>query len=169
MTATSPFVPREDTAARSQSNGLVIPNGSTSGKVCSVCRKEKPITEFRRDGDGYRTPCIECHNTINRNWKTGNPYAQKLSRQEKWDKRSRAMDVLGGKCSECGNDDKRVLQIDHVNGGGRQHRLFGSGGAEKIVRQIINGTTDRDYQLLCCNCHQLKTFWTDRGIDNGPE
>lgn len=66
--------------------------------------------------------------------------------------------LLGGKCNRCGFSDIRVLQVDHINGGGRQEfiKVRTSGGAydRYILNEIINGSTK--YQLLCANCNWIK-------------
>jgi 5-methylcytosine-specific restriction endonuclease McrA len=73
---------------------------------------------------------------------------------------------LGGCCAACGTTNLRLLQIDHRDGGGHQERikdgLFGKG----LVRAILSGAraTD-DLQLLCANCHQLKTYSSEHWDD----
>ena len=69
-----------------------------------------------------------------------------------------AIGKLGGKCVKCGNDDFRVLQIDHINGGGWKERLVvGYKGNYGVISRIINGEKDR-YQLLCANCNWIKRY-----------
>lgn len=36
--------------------------------------------------------------------------------------RSKVFDMLGRQCVKCGFDDIRALQIDHIHGGGNQHK-----------------------------------------------
>lgn len=69
-------------------------------------------------------------------------------------RRGEAIDALGGKCLRCGIDNYDVLQVDHVNGDGRVDRKARSDYA--ILRSIATGATD-GYQLLCANCHIIKT------------
>lgn len=61
--------------------------------------------------------------------------------------RLKVLTHLGGKCSECGFDDVRALQVDHVNGGGSKDRALFAGreGNEK-------------YQILCANCNWIKKY-----------
>jgi hypothetical protein len=61
---------------------------------------------------------------------------------------------LGGGCVRCGNADQRVLQIDHTDGGGRKERA--ALGSLSIYRAILKGKPG--YQLLCANCHAIKTL-----------
>lgn len=64
--------------------------------------------------------------------------------------------LLGDRCSSCGFDDIRALQIDHVNGGGNRMRkdLGDVKHTKSILCSIIEGSTD--YQILCANCNWIK-------------
>ena len=59
----------------------------------------------------------------------------------------------GNKCCKCGFNDKRALQIDHVNGGG--HREIGSMGRHEFYLKVLNDDSGK-YQLLCANCNWIK-------------
>lgn len=67
--------------------------------------------------------------------------------------------ALGGACARCGMSDDRVLDIDHVRDDGRTHRLMHPGPSvyRAMMRDLRAGITDR-YQLLCANCHLIKTY-----------
>lgn len=62
---------------------------------------------------------------------------------------------LGNKCALCGYDkDSRALQIDHIEGKGRQeHRRL---GWYKYFNKILNDSTG--YQLLDANCNVIKRY-----------
>ena len=70
--------------------------------------------------------------------------------------RRRVLEKLGNQCVECGISDFRVLQIDHVNGGGNRERraLYSSLLYLKNVEKD-NGAV---YQLLCANCNWIKKY-----------
>lgn len=72
-----------------------------------------------------------------------------------------ALMQLGCKCARCGINDMRVLQLDHVNGGGTQEnkRIHARGVA---IRALENPT---DFQVLCANCNWIKRW--ERG-ENKP-
>lgn len=83
------------------------------------------------------------------------------------ERRAETLVALGGKCAWCGISDARVLQIDHIADDGNQHRaelqgLFNSKNYSLAIwRDVVKrGVTDR-YQLLCKNCHTIKT-WEDK-------
>lgn len=67
--------------------------------------------------------------------------------------RYRAVQSLGGCCARCGNDDMRVLDIDHVHGGGARERELGK---YRVFKRVIDGCPG--YQVLCANCHRIKTL-----------
>lgn len=73
-------------------------------------------------------------------------YAQK--------QRYEAIEMLGGICVECGFSDKRALVFDHIKpqatpGEKREH-------PRKVVQRCRKGDTE-NIQLLCANCHMVKT------------
>jgi hypothetical protein len=70
-------------------------------------------------------------------------------------------DILGNKCIKCGITDTRVLQIDHISGGGRNEILVNKklrGGQKKSGYYLKHPELISKIQLLCANCHVIKTF-----------
>ncbi|KKM95042.1 hypothetical protein LCGC14_1192260 [marine sediment metagenome] len=65
--------------------------------------------------------------------------------------------MLGGACSECGMDDLRCLQIDHVNAGGSKDRQVNSYKAKAMAR-AWHGAMAGKYQVLCANCNWIKRY-----------
>ena len=66
--------------------------------------------------------------------------------------------LLGSKCARCGIADSRVLQIDHVNGGGsREKKEIGHGSCLMYLRVL---KTPELFQLLCANCNWIKRVET---------
>lgn len=70
--------------------------------------------------------------------------------------RAAVLALLGGKCVRCNNDDQRVLDIDHVNPpvkkSMRDKHMY-------LRLAILRGHKPLDdFQLLCCNCHRIKTL-----------
>lgn len=63
--------------------------------------------------------------------------------------------ILGDKCCICGESNKSVLVIDHINEDGNFERL--SKGSFQIRRDIATGKSDvSKYQVLCRNCNAKK-------------
>lgn len=68
--------------------------------------------------------------------------------------RQAVLDVYGHECAECGEDDEDLLQIDHVAGGGNEHRReIGQGNLYLWLRQ--NGFP-QGFQILCASCNWKK-------------
>jgi len=63
---------------------------------------------------------------------------------------------LGGKCSHCGFNDSRALQIDHVHGNGADDRReFGEAFYTKNFLKRVMAAPGM-YQVLCANCNWIK-------------
>jgi hypothetical protein len=82
-------------------------------------------------------------------------------------RKSEAIEALGGACVQCGNDDRRVLQIDHVDGDGHLDKCPGGKRYWYVVLKDIAAGLVARYQLLCANCHAIKT-WTETVSDTLP-
>lgn len=88
--------------------------------------------------------------------------------------RERAMERLGGKqCSNCGCDDFSILEINHINGGGRIALKTTSN--RQLYLDIVKDRVDlKEYNVLCRVCNALhyvqdildieghKVLWRDR-------
>ena len=75
-----------------------------------------------------------------------------------WAVRYAVITMFGGKCAVCGIDDIRVLQINHINGGGNKDEMKG----QKLYRALLKGRRDKDgFDLRCANCNILYEF--DKG------
>lgn len=72
-------------------------------------------------------------------------------------KRFTVIQFLGGHCLGCGVDDFRCLQFDHID-----PILRGAGDKCKPGDMLNNIYMDREgldnVQVLCANCHAIKTF-----------
>lgn len=140
-------------------------------KKCATCRMNIPIDGFgldKRNKDGFKGTCKRCcairtsrwrssnrdkARASTKNWKQANPDKNRDTKKRYRDrKRKDAILVLGGACLSCGNSDPRVLEIDHVEGGGTADR---KGGQIAILNKVISG--EPGFQLLCANCHKIKT------------
>lgn len=129
--------------------------------------------QWHKDHPGYRAVnrrlrtergvCLDCNTPV----VPGLRYCEKHSRKQSENarigqerNRDLVFTLLGGRCAHCGNDDWRVLQLDHKNGGGaEERRQFNTRGNWKqtgpYLRHILEHINQ--YQLLCANCHAIKT------------
>lgn len=93
------------------------------------------------------------YNLIHRDIRMARAEAQKLNQK---------IDVLtyygGGKlaCVKCGFDNIHALSIDHINGGGGQHRNRLS--HNNFYRWLQREGYPTGYQTLCMNCQFIKRF-----------
>lgn len=109
----------------------------------------------------YKDP--EARRLWQRNWNR--------KRNIEW--RKEAIEALGGKCVKCDYSESiYALQIDHIdpqllnnrtrkNKHGKTNYTHGGMLARAIARGYI--TTD-GLQLLCANCHSIKTLTIDRKL-----
>lgn len=67
--------------------------------------------------------------------------------------RKLVIEKLGSKCVNCGERDYRVLQLNHINGGGRKDKAL-----RTICREILDGKRDGDFDLRCANCNILYEY-----------
>lgn len=71
------------------------------------------------------------------------------------DYKKRVFKLLGENCVLCGEHKKECLHLDHINGGGNQHRL--ERGHEGIYRDVVNEEFPGEkYRILCSNCNWLE-------------
>lgn len=78
----------------------------------------------------------------------------------KWrlEQRLRAMQIMGGCCERCGFDDPAALEFDHKEPLLRASRGLRRGdNTAELNDHIRNGTLAEVFQLLCANCHRIKT------------
>jgi len=71
--------------------------------------------------------------------------------------RSSIFEFFNNKCVNCGFNDIRALQIDHINGGGSKERKL-IGANSTFYKQVFESLTNKEnkYQLLCANCNWIK-------------
>lgn len=106
-------------------------------KLCVHCRDVKPI-----DGE------ILCQTCKNKNAQRGvqNRKKQKMA----------VVEYYGGECLRCGAKDLNVLCIDHIEGGGGQHRKKLAKDGTLIYRWLIKNKYPVGFQVLCFNCNMKK-------------
>jgi hypothetical protein len=94
---------------------------------------------------------------------SGNNRSKINAQKRSWQFRVKlqAFAILGNRCSRCGFEDHRALQIDHILDDGavdrRGHNGCGS-AVWKIYVRIVRGGYEDVYQLLCANCNWIKRY-----------
>lgn len=132
---------------------------------------KKPVDGFYSApsrGDGRDSYCKQCRSAYKRKWEHDN-HEKYRQRRKQYRKRvgecDRArncrakVEVLtyygNGKlaCIQCGETNINCLSIDHIDGGGAEHRrrISGSGGV-RFYKWLKARDYPKGYQTLCMNC-----------------
>lgn len=76
----------------------------------------------------------------------------------RWRKKLEVIELLGGKCVNCGVSDVRILQVNHMNGDGAAERKTHF-SHYKFINDILSGErSTSDLELRCANCNILHEF-----------
>jgi hypothetical protein len=128
---------------------------------CIICK----TTKYIHKANGFCTSCydkkryIDNPNCNKSREKYKNKYPERIKNANKKyhaKKRQELFDLLGNKCCRCGFSDKRALQIDHINGGGRLERIkYNTKDFHRLVLLSLKNKENK-YQLLCANCNWIK-------------
>ncbi|MCK5610678.1 hypothetical protein KAR91_52885 [Candidatus Pacearchaeota archaeon] len=105
--------------------------------LCVHCRQSPPIVD--------EILCLAC--------KKKNAICGKDSRVKQ---KMTVLSHYGGKCKMCNEDDMDVLGIDHIKGGGGQHRKKLTAQGTTMYRWIIKNNYPTNFQVLCFNCNMKK-------------
>lgn len=127
-------------------------------QACRVCKNIYPVNfKFFYKHPSYKTgftkKCRTCENTYQRE-RAQTWYRDKhRAIQKKYKDRIRKElhDAYGNKCICCGESTPEFLELDHINGGGRQHRLRETRDIYSVARE--EGYPKDTYRLLCSNCN----------------
>jgi hypothetical protein len=137
----------KEKAAASEQERLVrrLNKKRASGKclTCSVVLTTENANPSRvKSGSGH---CNECRGGL----RDEEHQKAKIDRDNL---RVEVFDKLGHKCSRCGFDDKRALQVDHINGGGEKDRQRFS--QTTFLKHVL--ANPHLFQILCANCNWIK-------------
>ena len=69
--------------------------------------------------------------------------------------RTMVINAYGGRCACCCETELAFLCIDHLNGGGTQHR-FQVGMGQRFYEYLKREGFPPGYQVLCYNCNAAK-------------
>lgn len=105
--------------------------------MCTRCLARPP--------EGDRTYCQPCQQSSRLASKT---YRENL--------KAEVFTQYGGACACCGVANLRLLQLDHVNNDGSTHRAE---VGEPMLRWAHKNQYPPTLQLLCANCHHVKTVY----------
>lgn len=135
-------------------------------KKCPACGQVKILDEFNKNkkrSDGLQTYCKQCqskydkryYSCVNKTRRKANVKARKKVIRDWYVSYKKAQ-----LCTECGNDDFRVLEFHHCNGR-KDFNIsdaVGRGyGLETLQLEI------KKCKCLCANCHRILTY-TEQAI-----
>lgn len=70
-----------------------------------------------------------------------------------------AIAAYGGKCECCGEDRFEFMAIDHINGGGIQHRKQLGWSGNSIAKWLKKNDYPEGFRILCHNCNLALGFY----------
>jgi len=82
-------------------------------------------------------------------------------RNRRLELRAKIYQLLGNKCALCSFADKRILEIDHIAGGGKQEiKTFRNKSWNSYLKYVLDSIKNREekYRLLCPNCNKLEAW-----------
>lgn len=119
-------------------------------KKASACLFCKVTVE----GGSY---CDDCKEYLKKsNEKLGAEYRRSAVKKSRKKLRRDVIVAYGGKCECCGEKEFVFLTMDHVEGGGNQHRRELGGNMAFYVWLRKNGYPPK-FQVLCWNCNWAKS------------
>lgn len=133
--------------------------------VCKDCKGVFPKEEFPRNNKNSDTrrrtckPCTSIRNTKSR------------KKRNARDKRN-ALIAYGGNppnCACCQESNVEFLTIDHIDGGGTQHRKEIGHSSGRIYRWLRDQNWPMGFRVLCMNCNYsigLFGYCPHKGIPN---
>lgn len=123
-----------------------------NGKYCTrQCRNR----HYYRKDEGYDGATAKRLRT--REWHRANPGKLNEYRRRQYARiRAEVLTHYGGFCRCCGETEPAFLGMDHIDGGGNQHR---SSFAGPLVRWLYRHGFPPGFQVLCHNCNQAKHIY----------
>ena len=83
-----------------------------------------------------------------------------------WERKIGIMRMLGARCSVCGNEDLRVLDIHHID---PTQKVIPADRQYSWTRRLRDWDANlENLELLCANCHRIHT-WDQMGYGVGLE
>lgn len=143
-------------------------------KECGECKQIKPISEFYKHNDFYRSYCKKCQDITIEKFRSNPNNKQKMSEYDKThynkegvkeakfkhakqkllDKKLKAIEYKGGKCQMCGyNKCTYALEFHHVDLSQKEKTKDYRGINRRIPFEKMKEELDLCL-LLCSNCHR---------------
>jgi hypothetical protein len=100
------------------------------------------------------------HTLYTRGWRERNRERDRTN-QRRWkaERRRKVIDHYGGACACCGEDIFEFLAIDHIGGGGTQHRNALQMRGDQIIGWLVKNGLPDGFRVLCHNCNMALGFY----------
>ena len=129
-------------------------------KKCSKCKQIKPFLEFNENKPlkyGLHSWCRVCCKEDSKLRYIKNK--EKINKRTKTNYINYRMTALlkysnPPMCTCCGETQIKFLEIDHINGGGNEHRKTMEG--TNIYLWLKKNNYPEGFQVLCSNCNMAK-------------
>ena len=144
---------------KARRHGDIVNTRTTLGvlKHCAQCGlwKEKAKDFYKNQGlvrgSGYCKDCTK--DKRNHRYQELKQALLKYEKQSRRHARREMIEAYGGTCACCGESHWEFLTIDHIQGGGNNHRKS-LGGQRAFMRELRRRGYPKDnYRLLCYNCN----------------
>ena len=109
-------------------------------KRCSTCQLTKKLDQFyrsKREVLGVEYQCKKCASA-----------RQSKQREQNWRK---ILAHYGGKCFCCGEANEEFLTVDHLKGGGTEHRRKLNSG--RLYAFVVREKFPKKFRIACMNCN----------------
>lgn len=126
--------------------------------ICRSCNTKRIGLHNKR----YSPEELRIRNNIYRAKWTRGDYQKKREKYleaRRAQRRHLKMEVLlsyGGCCACCGETKYEFLSIDHINGGGTQHRKEIGKAGHSFYQWLKTNNYPEEFQVLCMNCNFAK-------------
>lgn len=137
-------------------------------KVCSVCKRPKPVSEFNRSAarrDGLQTKCRACSKALSRARYEANPDEYREANKARRERlRDFVWNLKRGPCTDCKQTFHPVaMDFDHRDGTQKTfdiaHMVSWTMSAEATILAEI-----AKCDLVCANCHRIRTYHRQRNL-----
>lgn len=127
-------------------------------KICALCHKTKEVSEFSlrsQSKDGRQSWCKTCANKRRLEYYRQNPERTRGNARKSVERNKAFIRgyLATHPCVDCGYNDIRALDFDHVRGQKRNEvsALVTKGCSLKAIEEEINKC-----EVRCANCHRIR-------------
>lgn len=133
-------------------------------KQCSICKNLKSVEDYNKNKtkkDGLNTMCKKCSRERSKRYYKENSEVHKVNVQKRNLKQKKVIyDFLlshfaKNPCKDCGNDDVRVLEFDHLPEHKKEFDIS-LGLKNNYSKARMQGEIDK-CDVVCANCHKIRT------------